>query len=363
MSRSIQRLVGGVAAAATLLVVAACGSDAGEDGGGADTVATGDDLKGKTLNVVSWGGVWTDATKEHFADPFSEDTGAKVEFQVSGTDPTAPVLLQEQQGNVSIDLIDGGNAGRLELEGYLEHFPEDLMTVLEETSRPEEVEEYVLGYGSTATLIVCNPTIVEKCPTNAQEFWDVENFPGERAMAASYYSAMSFALLADGASPDELFPMDAERAIAKLEEIKPHIKVWPDSGSMQQQVMIDKEVGIQFMWNGRAFVVKRDNIPELEFYWDDSVVSSGGGWSVPKDAPDADVAFAFLKWVAEHPENQAAWTEDLSYPTPTKELLDLLPQEIADALPAAHDPAVIPNLELAKQAEELQKAWQSFLTS
>jgi spermidine/putrescine-binding protein len=132
---------------------------------------------------------------------------------------------------------------------------------------------------------------------------------------------------------------------------------------MQEQVMTDKEVGIAFMWNGRAHVVKRDHIPNLQFEWGDSVVSSGGGWSVPKGAPDRDVAFAFLKWVAEHPEQQAKWTEQLTYPTPTKKLLDLVPADIAADLPAAHDPAVIPNIELAKQSAELQKAWQAFLTS
>lgn len=364
MARAIKRATVGSAAAICLMMVAACGSE-GDSGGssGRERVATAEDMKGRTLNVVSWGGAWTDATKKYFADPFSEETGVKVEFQVAGNDVTAPVLLQEQQGAVTIDLVDGGAADQLEDRGFAAHFPDDLMATLRETSRPEAVGDYVLGFGDTATLIVCNPTIVEKCPTNAAEFWDVENFPGDRAIASTYASALPFALLADGVAPDDLFPMDVDRAISKLEEIKPHVKVWPDSGAMQEQILIDKEVGIAYIWNGRAFLVKNKQIPELELNWDDSVVGSGGGYVVPKNAPDADVAFAFLEWIAEHPEAQAGWTDTLTYGMPAKNLIELVSPNVAEALPEAHDPAIIPGSALAKQDSEIQKAWQSFLTS
>lgn len=362
---------------ASLFLVVACGGEGGTTaapatptGGEATGAQDGDaeesademNFEGRELNIVTWGGVWTESTEEYFTKPFSEETGVKVNFIVSGTDPTATVLLQAQQGNVQIDLADTATSARLELDGYLEHFPDDLLSVLEETSREGTVFPYTWELGSTATLIVCNPNIVDTCPTNAAEFWDVENFPGRRAFAASYSSAMTFALLADGLSCDDVWPMDVERSIASLREIKPHITVWPDSGSMQEQVMVDEEVGIAFMWNGRAHVVKRDHIPELEFYWDDSTVSSGGGYAVPKGAPNADVAFAFIKWLAQHPEQQAKWTEALTYPTPTTQLLDIIDEEIAAALPAAHDPCTIEGLPLAEQTDEMQAAWQAFLT-
>lgn len=320
------------------------------------------DFSGRELNVVTWGGVWTDSTREAFGDPFEELTGVTINYIVSGTDPTATVVLQQQQGNVQIDLTDTSTAARLELDGYLEPIPDDVLAILEAESREGTVFPYNLEIGSTATLIVCNPEIIERCPTNAAEFWDVENFPGPRAYAASYSSAMTFALLADGVPRDEIWPMDVERSINKLREIKPHITVWPDSGSMQEQVMIDEEVGIAFMWNGRAHVVKRDHMPHLEFHWEDATVSSEGGYAVPKGAPNADVAFAFMEFVARNHDAQAQWTNALTYPTPSKYLLDNIPPEIADALPAAHDPVVIPGKPLAEQTPEMQAAWQAFLS-
>lgn len=338
------------------------------DGGDASTTtatstaAPWDGFEGRDLNVVTWGGAWTEASEKHVFGPFSEETGVNVNFIVSGTDPTATVKLQVEQNAVQIDLGDSLGGARLEVEGMLEHFPPELVTALEETSRPGTVEDYVLNYGTTATLIVCNPDLVDRCPTNAAEFWDVEAFPGDRAIAASFSSALGFGALAAGADPGNLLPLDLDAAVGKLEEIKPHIKVWPDSGAMQEQVMVDREVGIAYMWNGRAFVVKRDSLPQLEFYWDDSTVSDGGGYSVPKGAPNADVAFAFLYWIAAHPEAQAGWTEALTYPMPHKDLLEMVSPEIAAALPSSHNPAVLTGQILAEQESVMQRAWQEFLT-
>lgn len=364
MARNAKYMVGGAAALASLLVLTACGGSdsagsAGDDSG--ESIASGD-LTGRTLTITSWGGGWTDSTKEFFADPFMEETGAKVEFAINGLDPIAPVLLQAQQGNVSIDVIDGVGLGKLQVRDLLEPFPDELVAIFEETSRPDTVGEHVWGYGDTATVIVCNPTIVEKCPTTAAEFWDVENFPGDRGIDATYYIAMFLASLADGVEGEDLLPVDVDRAIAKLEEIKPHIKVWPDSGSTQEQTLIDKEIGIGYYWHTRVAAVKRDHIPELEVYWEDAVQSDGIGFAVPKGAPNADVAFAFLKWIAEHPEQQAKWTEAQGASTPTNQLLDLLSPELADSLPAAHNPVRYSEFKLAEQDAELTAPWQEFIT-
>jgi putative spermidine/putrescine transport system substrate-binding protein len=334
-----------------------CGSD---DGGGGAASSGGGKPSG-TINVSTWGGVWTDAEKKEFADPFTKDTGVKVNYQVSGSSPMAPALLQAQSGNVKLDVVDAENAEVLRSKNLLADFPADLQKTLQETSRPGTYKPYVVNLGSTATMIACNPKVMKKCPTTPAEFWDVKNFPGPRAIANQSYTAMQFALEADGVPADQVFPMDMDRAIKKLQEIKPHVKVWPSSGAEQQQVLIDKEVGAAIMWNGRAFVVQRDNIPELKLFWDGSVVSGSDGLVVMKDAPNKAGAFAYIKWIAEHPQNQASWTKALTYPTPTKELLDLVPKDIADALPAAHDVSKQDDKWISDNTTQLQKAWQGFL--
>lgn len=340
------------------VIAAGCGGD-DDSGGGGDS----GDKPGGTVTVSSWGGAWTEAEKKYFGDPFTEETGIKVEYKVSGESPSSPALLQAESGNVRLDVINSENAELLRSRGLLATFPPDLMEVLEETSRPELFREDMMTLGNTANVIVCNPKVMKKCPTNAEEFFDVKNFPGPRAIMDQPEAAMAFALQADGVAPEDVYPLDIDRAIGKLEEIKPHIKVWPSSGDEQQQVLINEEVGAAIMWNGRAFVVKSQNIPDLEMYWDGAQVSLGSGLVVMEDAPNKEAAFEYLKWIAEHPEAQAKWTSELTYMTPTKELLDLVPAEVAEALPTAHEEDLIIEDDewIVENSKQIQDAWQEFL--
>ncbi|SDX04701.1 putative spermidine/putrescine transport system substrate-binding protein [Ruegeria halocynthiae] len=74
-----------------------------------------------------------------------------------------------------------------------------------------------------ATVIGWNTDTVEKAPSNWAEFWDVENFPGARALYNSAQSMLEIALMADGVAPADLYPLDVDRAFEKLEEIKPEV--------------------------------------------------------------------------------------------------------------------------------------------
>jgi Spermidine/putrescine-binding periplasmic protein len=332
-------------------------------GAAAPMTANAQDLKGRELNIISYGGAWTEAGRVNFFEPFEKETGVKINIIPSTGDFAAMVRLQSDQGALQIDLLDAASAALLRQDGYLEKFPSELIEKLKEQSREGMVREDILEYGNTATIIACNPDLVKKCPTNAQEFWDVENFPGDRAIIGSWNAPLEFAAIAAGGDRNNLMPIDIEKALAKLEEIRPHIKVWPESGSAQEQVFVDREVGIGFIWNGRAHIVKRDVIPNLEIHWESGVMGTDTGWLVPKGAPNADVAFAFLEWFSRQHEAQAAWTTALTYPTPSKELADRIAPEIAGSLPVGQNLVRIDSNIEAQQRQDLRAAWQKFITS
>jgi putative spermidine/putrescine transport system substrate-binding protein len=52
--------------------------------------------------------------------------------------------------------------------------------------------------------------------------------------------------------PDKLYPMDIEPAFKKLDQIKPHIKVWWTQGNQSQQLIRDGEIDMMSIWNARA---------------------------------------------------------------------------------------------------------------
>ena len=117
------------------------------------------------------------------------------------------------------------------------------------------------------------------------------------------------------------------------------------------------------MWNGRAHVVKRDVLPNLQIYWHDATLGNDVGWVVPNDAPNSEVAFAFLEWFGKQHEAQAGWTTALTYPTPSKELADRIAPEIASSLPINKEVVMIDGPKQAEQAKEMRATWQRFITS
>ncbi|MCO5092174.1 extracellular solute-binding protein [Bosea sp. (in: a-proteobacteria)] len=332
-------------------------------GAAAPMAAHAQDLKGRQLNVVSWGGAWTEASRKNFFEPFEKQTGVKINIIPATGDFDAMVRLQTNQGALQIDLLDGGTASLLRKDGLLEAFPPELMASLKKESREGTVFEDLVSYGGTAGAIACNRDMVAKCPTNAAEFWNVKDFPGSRSILGSWSYPLQFAALAAGADRKNLFPIDIKKAVAKLEEIRPHIKVWPESGAQQEQVLVDREVAISYIWNGRAHVVRRDVLPNLQIFWESAVLGVDGGWLVPKGAPNKDVAFIFLDWFGRQHAGQAAWTTALTYPTPSKELASRIAPEIANSLPVGKDVVIISGPLQAQQSKDMRAAWQKFITN
>ncbi len=62
----------------------------------------------------------------------------------------------------------------------------------------------------------------DRKPTHWRDFWDVTNFPGPRSLpnTGSPWATLIFALIADGVPADKIFPLDLDRAFAKLDKIK-----------------------------------------------------------------------------------------------------------------------------------------------
>ena len=91
----------------------------------------------------------------------------------------------------------------------------------------------------------------DKKPAGWAAFWDTKNFPGQRSMRRHPIYNLEAALIADGVPMDKLYPIDVDRAFKKLEELKPHVLVWWNSGAQSAQILQDGEVDMVGAWNGR----------------------------------------------------------------------------------------------------------------
>lgn len=181
------------------------------------------------LTVVSWGGALQAAQRTAWFDPVEKELNITVkEDTVNGI---ADVRTQVQSGNVTWDLVELGSNSCVKLaeEGAVE--PLDLSMI--DTAN---IDQALRGDAWSAVLIFSTvlawntDSYPDGGPQNWADMWDTEKFPGVRSMYRKPYYNLEVALMADGVAPQDLYPLDVERAFAKLEELKPDVVTWWPSG-------------------------------------------------------------------------------------------------------------------------------------
>jgi putative spermidine/putrescine transport system substrate-binding protein len=136
--------------------------------------------------------------------------------------------------------------------------------------------------------------------------------------------------MADGVPPDQVYPIDADRAFATLDRIKPHIDVWWTSGAQSTQLLQSGEVDLLSIWSARAQTTLDAGTPG-KIVWNGNIASVDG-WSIPKGCRKLELARKFVAFCAD-PARQAAYTPTMKNgPTNTK-AYELIPPDRAALLP------------------------------
>lgn len=268
-------------------------------------------MKGRQLVVTTWGGSTADAFRAAYFNEFGETFGIEI---IEDSPPSdARIKAMVEAGNVTIDVADKGTytvhglgeAGLLEEIDY---------SVVDASGIPESsVSKYGCGnYSWTQLLAFRTDVYTEDQPDSVTALFDVERFPGIRGMRDDPVMNLVYALLADGVPANEIYPLTEEkiaRAYAKIESIKDHI-LWWDSGAQTQQLLSAGEVSMIGMWNGRVDNLLAEGLP-IGVTWNGTQFATDS-WVVPKGAPNADVAMAFIAW-SSLPENNAKFSDHITY--------------------------------------------------
>jgi putative spermidine/putrescine transport system substrate-binding protein len=141
---------------------------------------------------------------------------------------------------------------------------------------------------------------------------------------------VQFALVADGVPVDKVFPLDVDRAFRKLDQIKPHVKVWWTQGNQSQQLLRDGEVDMIVMWNARASELQQQGHP-VELVWPGATITTTM-WGVAKSAPNRKLAWEFLQFAVQ-PKPQADFANKLYYGPTNPEAFKYISSEVSRQLP------------------------------
>jgi mannopine transport system substrate-binding protein len=274
-----------------------------------------------SLIIRTTGGIFEAALKKNFFDPFTKATGVKVvPVAASYGDMMAKSAAMQAAGNVEWDII---SPQFYELS-KLSHLLEDLgdcsaMPNVAKDGIPSACGRYGVLYLVGGQVLAYDPEKFKgEKPKTWADFWDVTKFPGPRALpnTGSPWATLIAALIADGVAPDKLFPLDLDRAFAKLDKIKPHVAVWWKTGAQSQQVMRQGDAVMTLMWSGTAYATEKAGV-SLDWSWTNAVADFGA-WGILKGAPHPKAARAFIDFYIANPENHAAFSREMGYATSNK---------------------------------------------
>ena len=290
----------------------------------------------RTLYVNSWGGSYTAAQDAAFFKPFTAATG----IQIRTVTPVAygKIKAQVQSRTYEFDMTSVNSMQwlRASREGLAE--PIDWTIVKKDALPPNAV--VADGYGIAQNILgtaLCyrSDKYRDGSPRSWADFWDVKRFPGNRSLCLSDSPrTLIFALLADGIPRDQLYPLDIDRAFNKLDQIKPHVKVWWREGTQSQQLIRDGEVDMMSIWNARASELKQQGVP-VEIVWNGAVRSTST-WSVLKGAPNRKLAWELIAF-ASQAKPQAEFNTRLFYGPIHPDAYAFIPKDIAVQLPTYED--------------------------
>lgn len=144
-------------------------------------------------------------------------------------------------------------------------------------------------------------------PASWAEFYDAERFPGRRALRSGAFQTLPGAALADGVAPEDLYPLDLDRAFAALERIRPHVVKWADGGQEIQTLLTTGEADMVNLFTGRAAVLKRDGEP-VDFRMEQATTEEVS-FIIPKDSPNKLQAMYALALLVNQPVYNQAMAE------------------------------------------------------
>ena len=283
----------------------------------------------RTIYVNTWGGSWTAAEEAAFFKPFTDQTGIRVRTVAPVS--YAKLKAQVQSGNYEWDItaITQADLLRAEREGLVE--PVDWTVVKKDKLFPNAVYANGLAYCALGTnLAYRKDKFPQGGPKSWADFWDVKKFPGSRSMLNNAVRTVQFALVADGVPVDKVFPLDVDRAFRKLDQIKPHIKVWWTQGNQSQQLLRDGEVDLIVMWNARASELQQQGLP-VELVWHGATITTTM-WGVAKGSPNRKLAWEFLQFAVQ-PKPQADFANKLYYGPTNPEAFKYISPEVSRQLP------------------------------
>lgn len=247
----------------------------------------------EAITIVTWGGPYQRSQTKAYFEPFTALTGIQINIeQYSGG--IAELRRQVKAGKVNWDLVDMTMADNQAAckQGLLEPIDHSILApALDGTPAGEDFIEGALTRCGVTQIVYAmvmaynRDAFPGERPSRMADLFDLERFPGKRALQRTPEANLEWALMSYGVPREDLYDLlSTERglrlAFQRLDSIRDQVIWWTDTARPIELLMANDVVMIS-QYNGRLFDAAVVQGQPIEIIWDAQVYELGA-WGIPK---------------------------------------------------------------------------------
>jgi putative spermidine/putrescine transport system substrate-binding protein len=249
----------------------------------------------KTITLVNWGGIANDGFGNYYGKPFeAKKPGVKVVMDSSG--PSAgKIRTMVESKKVTWDLCDSsaGNSIMLGGQGLLEEVDYTLVKKTDLLPKGFAYSHGAAPYSFSSVLVYDAAKFGADPPKSWADFIDFKKYPGRRMLRRDALGSLDALMMANGADPAKLYPMDLKKGIEHVKAIKANAVYW-NSGSESEQIMRTGEASMGILWHTRAKILHEESGgKKLTWTWNQGILQAGI-FVIPKGNPSGKLAHECL---------------------------------------------------------------------
>jgi putative spermidine/putrescine transport system substrate-binding protein len=264
--------------------------------------------------VGTWGGDYARLLTKNVEDPILKPKGFEVAQDQAGDGPRRSKMVAERRlprGTSDIQGLSAANMYEMNEAGVCETIDygklKNAANLLPQMKYP-----YGVGHIYSGKVVVYNPKLIPQAPTSFKDSLDPKHGNKMGIIDIQYQYVMASAALAAGGKLSDFEPGKALLMEAK----KAGVRIYPTNEAFAQALK-NEEIGIGVMWKARAVQWQNAGINVQSVAPSEGVPMYISGFSIPKNAPNKDGAYAYMDAMLEK-SAQENFAVDMGYnPTVT----------------------------------------------
>lgn len=271
----------------------------------------------ESVTFVGWGGSGQEAISEAWFKPFAEQNGVSVvednpiEWQ--------KIQLMADNGNVTWDVAQYGPLpGGLDENPSLEEIDCSIVACEEFEDSDFPIYKQAVPFITFSYTVAYNTDVYSggDHPNGYADFFDNETFPGPRSISSvnanGWQGFIEAALLFDGVDREDLYPLDVERALGVMDQIKDDLIVASDDSQCINDVAAGEAV-MGTCYNGRTAIAQKEGMP-VDIGWGQQIVMSDY-LMIVKGSPNLEAAQELIAHSVSK-ENSGKLADFIAYGSP-----------------------------------------------